>query len=208
MNLNTRQSKYSSGRVEQARIPFSRPLLLWACVCGGSVLHAQAPVARVSDVTRLQGQGTNVLIGYGLVTGLSGSGDGAKFLPTMRALAATMQRFGAMVESVEDIQSAKNAAVVVVEVVIPEHGAREGDLLDVSVTALAAKSLEGGRLLSTPLVYHDRSVDGLFGFAQGRIALDSTIRTSGLIKNGARIERDVFINVVASGAELRESTGY
>ena len=56
--------------------------------------RGQVPTARVGDVTRLQGQGTNVLLGYGLVTGLDKTGDGAKFLPTMRALAATMERFG------------------------------------------------------------------------------------------------------------------
>jgi flagellar P-ring protein precursor FlgI len=165
----------------------------------------QVPVARVGDLTRLQGQGTNVLVGYGLVTGLSGTGDGAKFLPTMGALAATLQRFGVLVQSPEDIQSAKNAAIVMVEATIPEHGAREGDTLDVMVTALAAKSLEGGRLLSTPLIYHDRSVDGLFGFAQGRIHLDGSVQTAGLIKQGARIERDVFIHVTATGAELRSA---
>lgn len=164
---------------------------------------AQVTIARVSDVTRLQGQGTNTLMGYGLVTGLAGTGDGAKFLPTMRALAATLQRFGALVESVEDIQAAKNAAVVMIEVVIPEHGAREGDMLDVQVTAIAAKSLEGGRLLPTPLVYHDRGVEGLFGFAQGPISIDTAIKTGGSIRDGGRVEQDVLINVVASGQELR-----
>jgi flagellar P-ring protein precursor FlgI len=176
-------------------------LLVLICL-GVDAADGQIPVARVGDVTRLQGQGTNVLIGYGLVTGLSGSGDGAKFLPTIRALAATLQRFGALIESSDDVQSTKNAAIVLVEVVVPEHGAREGDLLDVHVTALAAKSLAGGRLLSTPLIYHDRSVEGLFGFAQGRVILDANTETVGTIQNGARIERDIFMNVTATGAEL------
>lgn len=167
------------------------------------VAFAQAPTARVGDVTRLQGQGTNVLIGYGLVTGLAGTGDGSKFLPTMKALAATMARFGASVESLSDVAAAKNAAIVLVEVTIPEHGAREGDQLDVRVSALAAKSLEGGRLLTTPLVYHDVTVDGLFAFAQGRLEIEGTARTSALIRDGARMERDVLINVVATGEELQ-----
>jgi len=97
----------------------------------------------------------------------------------------------------------QNAAVVMLEVVIPEHGAREGDLLDISVTALAADSLAGGRLLSTPLVYHDHNVEGLFRFGRGRVVVDPTIPTTGRIRHGARMERDVFINVVASGAQLR-----
>ncbi len=164
---------------------------------------AQPPVARVGDVTRLQGQGPNVLMGYGLVAGLEKTGDGGKFLPTMNALAATMRRFGANVESLDDVVAAKNVAVVMVEVVIPDHGAREGDVLDVAVTAVAAKSLEGGRLLPTPLVYHNRNVEGLFGFAQGGLELDGPTETVGVIRNGARMERDVFTNVVVSGADLR-----
>jgi len=164
--------------------------------------RGQIPTARVGDVTRLAGQGTNVLMGYGLVTGLNGTGDGSKFLPTMKALAGTLERFGARTDSLEDVQAARNAAIVMIETTIPEHGAREGDLLAVQVTALAAKSLEGGRLLVTPLIYHDRSVEGLFAFAQGPLEVHESTKASGLIRGGARMERDVFINVVATGAVL------
>ncbi len=166
---------------------------------------AQAPVARIGDVTRLQGQGRNVLMGYGLVAGLEGTGDGDRFVPTMAALAAMSQRFGVNIESLDDVGGSKNVAIVVVEVVVPEHGAREGGLLDVAVTAVAAKSLQGGRLLSTPLVYHDRKVEGLFGFAQGGVALEGPTETVGVIRGGARMERDVFINVITTGARLREA---
>lgn len=166
-------------------------------------LFAQAPVARVGDVTRLQGQGRNVLLGYGLVTGLDKTGDGGKFLPTMRALSAMLARFGAPIESLDDLGQAKNVAIVMVEVVVPEHGAREGDMLDAAVTAVAAKSIEGGRLLPVPLVYHDRNVDDLFGFAQGRIVIDGPTSTSGIIRRGARMEQDVFINVIVPGADLQ-----
>ena len=172
-------------------------------LAGATTAWGQVPAARVGDVTRLQGQGTNVLIGYGLVTGLEGTGDGGKFLPTMRALGATLQRFGANIQSIKDIESSKNTAIVMIEAVIPEHGAREGELLDVRVTALAAKSLKDGQLLPTPLIYHDRAVEGLFGFAQGRIVLDGSTSTTGVIRDGARIERNLFINVVVSGAQLR-----
>lgn len=170
---------------------------------GTTAAVCSAQIARVGDVTRLQGQGRNVLVGYGLVTGLQSTGDGDKFRPTMDALAAMITRFGADVASPADIGNAKNVAIVMLEVVLPEHGAREGDLLDVSVSAVAAKSLEGGRLLPTPLVYHDRHVEGLFGFGQGSIMLSGSVETHGIIRNGARIERDVFMNVVTTGAELR-----
>jgi len=168
-------------------------------------LMAQLPTARVGDVTRLQGQGTNVLMGYGLVTGLAGTGDGGKFLPTMQSVADLMNRFGANVQSIRDVESSKNTAIVMIEAVVPDDGAREGDQLDVRVTAVAAKSLVGGQLLATPLVYHDRSVDGLFAFAQGRIVTDPNTLTTGVIRGGARMERDVLMNVVVAGSALRAS---
>ena len=163
---------------------------------------AQIPTARVGDLTHLQGQGRNTLIGYGLVTGLGGTGDGGKFVPTMKAVAAMMERFGVQVETLSDVSAAKNTAVVLVEAVVPDHGGREGELLDVTITAIAAKSLAGGRLLSTPLIYHDREVDGLFAFASGRIIVEPVTPTAGFIRDGARLERNVFINVLATGADL------
>jgi flagellar P-ring protein precursor FlgI len=176
-------------------IVFAHALAAWA--------PAQMPTARVGDVTHLQGQGRNTLMGYGLVTGLDKTGDGGKFLPTMRAVGEMMRRFGAQVESIDDVDASKNTAVVMLEVTIPENGGREGELLDVAITAIAAKSLEGGRLLPTPLVYHDRTVEGLFGFASGRIVVDPLGVTHGVIRDGARLERDVFVNVVATGTELK-----
>ncbi len=164
----------------------------------------QIPIARVGDVTHLQGEGTNVLVGYGLVTGLNGSGDGKKSLATMTALATTLARFGQPLTSLDDLGDPKNVAVVMIEVIVPDHGAREGERLNVSVTALHAKSLLGGRLLATPLVYHDRNIEGLFGFAYGGIEVDaeSDTLTSGLIRGGARMERDVLMNVVVYGTDL------
>lgn len=183
-------------------------ILLLVFMCSlNSHTWGQVPTARVGDVTRLQGQGVNILIGYGLVTGLNGTGDGGKFRQTMNALASVMRRFGANVESLDDISSAKNTAVVMIETIIPDHGAREGDRLDIRVTSLAAKSLKGGQLLTTPLIYNDSTVDGLFAFAQGRVAIDNNIPTTGVIRDGALMERDVFMNVVTTGVVLR-STGF
>jgi len=177
----------------------------WMFATTAAIACAQAPIARVGDVTRLQGQGTNRLMGFGLVTGLDGTGDGSGFVPTMRALAATMEQFGSPVQTLDDIAASKNTAIVMIEAVIPAHGAREGDTFDLRVTAVAAKSLEGGQLLATPLVYHDRTVEGLFAFGQGKIVLDGPTPTSGLVRDGARMERDVFINVIARGADLMDA---
>ncbi len=176
---------------------------IMALLIANTAAVAQVPTARVGDVTRLQGQGTNRLIGQGLVAGLDGTGDGSKYLPTMKQLAQMQKRFGADVESIEDVAASKNVAIVMLEVTVPEYGAREGDLLDVRVTSLAsAKTLEGGRLLSTPMMYHDPTVTGLFGFAAGPIVLDGLTGTTGVIHGGARMERDVFQNVIATGGEI------
>ncbi|MHC5110818.1 MAG: flagellar basal body P-ring protein FlgI [Planctomycetota bacterium] len=175
-------------------------------LCLASAVAAQVPTARVGDVTRLQGEGTNRLIGQGLVTGLEGSGDGSKYLPTMQQLAQMQSRFGANVESIDDVAASKNTAIVMLEVTIPEHGAREGDRLDVRVTSMAsAKSLQGGQLMPTPLVFRDPSVKELFGFAAGQIVLDGSTETAGVIRAGARIETDVFQPVVVTGSQILAS---
>ncbi len=162
----------------------------------------QAVIARVGDVTRLKGEGTNVLVGHGLVTGLNGTGDGDNYRATIERLAQGLRKLGAYVEE-EDLKGSKSVALVMLEAVVPEHGAREGERIDVIVTAVgAAKSLAGGRLLSTPLVYGDPNVDGLFATARGGIVVDADSPTSGTIRGGARMETDVFMNVVASGGEL------
>ena len=179
------------------------PISLLTALAVVAPAAGQIPRARVGDITHLQGQGTNVLVGQGLVTGLNGTGDGGKYLPTMNALARMMARFGVAIESLDDVRAAKNVAIVTLEAIIPEHGAREGELIDVQVTAHAAKSLAGGRLLSTPLIYHDRTVDGLFGFAQGSISITEETPTAGVIRGGARMEKDVLMTVIATGFELR-----
>lgn len=170
------------------------------------VASAQSVTARVGDVTRVQGLGKNTLIGMGLVTGLKQSGDGAKFLPTMQALAQELGYFSAGVEALEDIKDAKDVAIVRLIATVPEHGAREGEQIDVHVSAYAAKSLEGGHLLVTPLVYDDPSVTAILAKAVGPIEVqDPKHPTTGIIRGGARIEEDVFHSVVVSGAELQRA---
>ena len=113
-----------------------------------------------------------------------------------------MDHFGVSVQKLGDLKGSKNVAIVMVSATIPEHGAREGELLDVTVSTLgAAKSLAGGQLLATPLIY--QGLDDLFGLAEGRVVVEETSPTTGKVSRGARMERDVFINVIVSGAELR-----
>jgi len=160
--------------------------------------------ARVGDVTKLKGQRTNTLVGMGLVTGLSGTGDGDGYLPSMRPLAAALKQFSNPVTSIDELGGSKNVAIVMIEVTIPEFGAREGDRLDVKVSAFGAcKSLEGGRLLITPLLYHDRSVQQVFAFASGALEVrGKDDLTTAVIHNGATVEEDVLLHFTARGREL------
>jgi flagellar P-ring protein precursor FlgI len=166
--------------------------------------HGVGVTARVGDVTKVKGQRTNTLVGMGLVTGLAGSGDGDQYLPSMRPLAAALKQFSNPVTSIEDLGGSKNVAIVMLEATVPEFGAREGDRLDVRVTAFgAAKSLAGGRLLVTPLLYHDQSVQQVFAFASGALEVSGKQDlTTGLIRGGATVEQDVLLHFSARGREL------
>lgn len=159
---------------------------------------------RVGDVTALKGQSVNRLIGQGLVVGLNGTGDGDQYAVTMRALAQTLGKLGAPINSLVELKNTKNVAIVLVDAVIPENGVREGDRIDVHVSALGgASSLAGGRLLVTPMVYEDPGVDRVFAFAAGPIQLtDADVPTVGHVSRGASVYEDVLVAFAASGAAL------
>ena len=67
---------------------------------------------KIGDITHLQGCRTNKLIGMGFVVGLKGTGDGGKYLPTMRLLAQGYKNFGIPVLTLDELKNAKNVAVV------------------------------------------------------------------------------------------------
>jgi flagellar P-ring protein precursor FlgI len=174
-------------------------VVAWATVAGA------AAEVRVQDIAHLQGQRANKLIGYGLVIGLDGTGDGGKNEHTMRALMAIHRRFHQPVLSSEELKTANNVALVAVEATIPEFGAREGQALDVAVSAFSAESLKGGRLLTTPLQFaaldeDDPATQQILGFAGGWIdILDSSVPTRGAIRDGCTLEADFFYNFILDG---------
>jgi len=179
-------------------------LALLAVLLAAAPARSAGVVSRVGDVTKVKGQRTNTLVGMGLVTGLSGTGDGDKYMPSMRPLAAALKQFSNPVTAIEELGGSKNVAIVMLEATVPEFGAREGDRLDVKVTAFgAAKSLLGGRLLVTPLLYHDRSVQQVFAFASGALEVTGpNDLTSAWIRRGATVEQDVLLHFSARGREL------
>jgi len=159
---------------------------------------AQAEV-RLKDLIEVEGVRGNDLVGYGLVVGLNGTGDGVRNSPyTEEALASLLERLGVNVQG-EDFRP-KNVAAVLVTATLPPF-ARAGMQIDVTVSAIGdAKSLMGGTLIMTPL----NAADGqIYAVAQGPILVSGFsasgdggtttegVPTAGTVPNGARIEREL-----------------
>lgn len=154
---------------------------------------------RIKDLVEFEGVRGNDLVGYGLVVGLNGSGDGIRNSPfTEEALSNLLERLGVNVQG-EQFRP-KNVAAVIVTATLGSF-ARLGSRIDVTVSAIGdAKNLIGGTLIMTPL----NAADGeIYAVAQGPIlaggiaaegdgaATQIGVPTSGTIPGGARIEREV-----------------
>lgn len=111
---------------------------------------ATAPAAaRIKDIARVQGSRAHALVGYGVVTGLAGTGDTASNRATRQTLSNLLAQFNLTLPP-ESIAS-RNVAVVLVSANLPNF-VRPGDSVDVTVTSMGdARSLVGGNLLLTPL---------------------------------------------------------
>jgi len=148
---------------------------------------------KISDITSLQGQRENKLISLGLVVGLNGTGDGGNFAPAIQPLAAFIQHFNNIALNLNDLKAAKNVALVSVQAEIGPNGAREGQKIDVTVSAIgAAKSLKGGNLLMIPMRGPNKTDITVYALASGPISVDPNNPTTGVIKGGAQMEQDVF----------------
>lgn len=159
---------------------------------------------KIGDITHLQGTRTNRLVGMGLVVGLNGTGDGGKHAPSIRALAQLHARFANPIGSPDELKNVRNVAIVTVEATLPQDGAREGERIDVYVSAEAAKSLAGGRLLLTPLVGpHPDDPRGVIAMASGPLQIEDPERpTVARIAQGATLEQNWVHSYVALGREL------
>ncbi len=159
----------------------------------------------IDDICRLKGLEENTLQGLGLVVGLKGTGDG-KIKPTARALARTMQLMGSNISTdaqgfpqADEIAEANNSALVFVTAEIPPAGAQQGDLLDCTISALGAKSLEGGTLLLTPLLGPRPDQPIVYALAQGQIKLPNVATpTSATVHRGCKMESTIRNEFVAN----------
>src|SRR6266849_2133059 len=160
-------------------------------------LFATEPVAiKIRDLTNVEGVRENPLIGYGMVVGLTRTGDSQQTVFTTQTLANIMQRMGAQIPAAT--ARVNNVASVFVTASLPAF-ARPGTQLDVTVSSIGdAKSLEGGLLLLTPLYGADGQV---YAAAQGPVAVGGYSAggagntkqvnhpTVGRIPAGGRVER-------------------
>jgi flagellar P-ring protein precursor FlgI len=155
--------------------------------------------ARLKDIATVKGVRENILIGYGIVVGLKGTGDSSTDI-TSQSLSRLFGKLGLDVQGNAGVKS-KNAAAVIVTAKLPPF-ARVGNMVDVTVSSIGdAASLEGGILLVTPLRAGDQNV---YAVAQGPISIGSiadgqtkNFPTVGRVVAGASIEKDVDMNFAA-----------
>ncbi|MGK5090168.1 flagellar basal body P-ring protein FlgI [Bdellovibrionota bacterium FG-2] len=163
------------------------------------VIPREGLTARLKDVASVKGVRDNILIGYGIVVGLKGTGDSSSEV-TNQSLSRLFGKLGLDIQGNAQIKS-KNAAAVIVTAKLPPF-ARVGNLIDVTVSSIGdSASLEGGTLLVTPLRAGDQAV---YAVAQGQVSIgsiaDGTTKnfpTVGRVVSGAAIEKDVDTNFAA-----------
>lgn len=181
-----------------------RSSLLIAALGMALLVFSFAPPAqastRLKDMVNFEGVRDNILVGYGLVVGLKGTGDTLTNSPfTERSLIGMLERLG--INESGDFATIKTAdiAAVMVTATLPPFTS-QGSRIDVSVAAMGdCKSLQGGILLVTPLQGADGEVYAVAqgsvssGFSAGGAAASVTkgVPTAGRIANGAIVEREV-----------------
>ncbi len=176
-------------------------ILLLAILLAG-LAPAQA-ATRIKDIASVKNVRPNQLVGYGLVVGLNGTGDGLRGSPfTTQSIQAMLDRLGVNIRgngagAAATVQT-KNTAAVIVTAELPAFAA-EGSRIDVTVSSLGnATSLAGGTLMLTPLLGADSVI---YAAAQGQLSvsgfqssgkaetLTQGVPTAGRIANGALVER-------------------
>lgn len=182
------------------------------------VMPRTARAEHIRDLADVQGARDNQLLGYGLITGLSGTGDDTSVPFTAQSTLALLRRLGVQVDPVQI--RLRNVAAVVVTATLPPF-AKQGTKLDVTVSSIGnARSLSGGVLVQTLLKGADQKT---YAVAQGSVAVGgfeakgatgSTVKqgstTTARIAEGALVEREIPSQVVEGGAirlELR-TPGY
>lgn len=180
-----------------------------------SLLVVAVPVASSAQevplkaIGRFDGWRENSLIGYGLVTGLAGTGDTRRSEVTRQALRNVLARLGTNID--EDQINSRNVAVVIVTATLPPS-ANAGDRIDAVVSSIGdARSLAGGTLLMTPLLGPNQQP---YALAQGSLTVGGysfeaslerqqrNFPTTGVLPGGATVEFPVDAQILKSDGTL------
>ena len=181
-----------------SRVLYTRVIFLVIFALQANQGFCEDGMRLLGEICRVKGQETNTLQGWGLVTGLRGTGD-SDSSATSVALSRMIQLMGGPIGlerngqlDVKALGETKNVAMVFVTAQVPRFGAQQGDLVDVTVTAISAKSLEGGVLMLTPLLGPRADNPTVYAMAQGelRLGLDGPA-TKATIESGAKMEATV-----------------
>jgi flagellar P-ring protein precursor FlgI len=174
-------------------------LAMIACALMTLALPSYAATSRIKDIVSIEGVRDNLLVGYGLVVGLNGTGDSISNSPfTQQSLIGMLERLGVNVR--DQNFKTENVAAVMVTATLPPFAA-QGSRIDINISALgSAKDLRGGTLLVTPLLGADGEV---YSVAQGAVTTNAfsvggdagsvtqNVPTAGRIANGAIVEREI-----------------
>jgi flagellar P-ring protein FlgI len=206
--------KMNTPLLRSIAVPLLFRLLRWSILLATAALVAMPAAAqvRIKDIADVEGIRDNQLVGYGLVVGLSGTGDKLdNSVFTRQSLIGMLERLGVNTRDQEAKLLTKNVAAVMVTANLPAF-ARSGSRIGVSVSALGdATDLSGGTLLVTPLLAADGEV---YAVGQGALATGAIsargaaasvtrgVPTSGRIANGATVEREVGYQL-ATKTDLR-----
>lgn len=179
-------------------------ILVMVCLLTQPALAAtpQGDGVRIKDLGKLGGWRENALVGYGLVTGLAGTGDSSRNQATRQSIANLLQNFDLKIAA--DQINSRNVAAVMITASLPPF-VRRGDTIDVTVTSMGdARSLLGGALLMAPL----KGADGkVYALAQGSVSVggykydlngnvvQKNHPTVGAIASGATVEVPVSADV-------------
>ena len=172
-------------------------VLIAVSLIGG--LQPAAANSRIKDIASFEGVRDNILVGYGLVVGLNGTGDDlTKSIFTRESLVGMLERLG--VNARDNGLEVDNIAAVMVTATLPPY-ARQGTRIDVNISTIGdASNLLGGTLLVTPLIAADGEV---YAVAQGPVAASGFsaqgaassvtrgVPTAGRISNGGIVEREI-----------------
>jgi len=160
-----------------------------------------AAESRIKDIVNVEGVRDNLLVGYGLVVGLNGTGDSLSSAPfTQQSLIGMLERLGINTRDEIDNLNTANVAAVMVTATLPPFS-RQGSRIDVTISALGdSESLRGGTLLVTPMLGADGEI---YSVSQGQLVVEGFsaqgnaesvvkgVPTTARIPNGAIIEREI-----------------